>query len=72
MSCTPAASDEVSPFVSDVTTDFALAHNKLGPRYQVEGRLKAPDGRSPRVRSVWQLDHGEVEPRLIKAYPLLD
>ena len=44
----------------------------FGPRYQVEGRLKAPDGRSPRVRSVWQLDHGEVEPRLIKAYPLLD
>jgi len=44
----------------------------FGPRYQVEGRLNAPDGRSPRVRSVWQLDHGEVAPRLITAYPLED
>ncbi len=44
----------------------------FGPRYQVEGRLNAPDGRSPRVRSVWQMDHGEVAPRLITAYPLKD
>ncbi len=44
----------------------------FGPRYQVEGRINAPDGRSPRVRSVWQLDHGEVAPRLITAYPLDD
>ena len=42
----------------------------FGPRYQVEGRLNAPDGRRPRVRSVWQQDHGEVAPRLITAYPL--
>jgi len=42
----------------------------FGPRYQVEGPLHAPDGRSPRVRSVWQWDHGEVAPRLITAYPL--
>jgi hypothetical protein len=42
----------------------------FGPRYLVEGRLDAPDGRSPRVRSVWQLDRGEVAPRLITAYPL--
>jgi hypothetical protein len=42
----------------------------FGPRFQVEGRLNAPDGRSPRVRSVWQQDHGAVAPRLITAYPL--
>ncbi|HTA30802.1 MAG TPA: hypothetical protein VK731_09955 [Candidatus Cybelea sp.] len=42
----------------------------FGPRYEVEGELNAADGRSPRVRSVWQLDHGEVAPRLITAYPL--
>lgn len=41
-----------------------------GPRFTVEGELDAPDGRRPRVRSVWQLDHGEVAPRLITAYPL--
>lgn len=44
----------------------------FGPRYQVEGELNSPDGRSPHVRSVWQLDEGEVAPRLITAYPLED
>jgi hypothetical protein len=42
----------------------------FGPRYEVEGALHAPDGRSPLVRSVWQHDHGAVAPRLITAYPL--
>ena len=42
----------------------------FGPRYSVEGKLPAPDGRRPFVRSVWQFDHGTVAPRLITAYPL--
>ena len=42
----------------------------FGPRFEVEGKLNAPDGRSPRVRSVWQQDQGAVAPRLITAYPL--
>jgi hypothetical protein len=42
----------------------------FGPRFEVDGELDAPDGRTPRVRTVWQLDHGEVAPRLITAYPL--
>lgn len=42
----------------------------FGPRYEVEGELIAPDGRRPRVRTVWQLDEGEVAPRLITAYPM--
>jgi hypothetical protein len=42
----------------------------FGPRYEVEGKLDVPDGRSPNVRSVWQKDQGEVAPRLITAYPL--
>lgn len=42
----------------------------FGPRYEVEGELIAPDGRQPRVRTVWQLDEGEVALRLITAYPL--
>lgn len=41
----------------------------FGPRYEVDGALSAPDGRHPRVRTVWQLDHGAVAPRLITAYP---
>jgi hypothetical protein len=41
----------------------------FGPRYDVDGPLKTPDGRTPRVRTVWQIDHGQVAPRLITAYP---
>jgi hypothetical protein len=41
----------------------------FGPRYEVEGTLLAPDGRRLLVRTVWQLDHGAVAPRLITAYP---
>ncbi len=42
----------------------------FGPRYEVDGEIEAPDGRRPRVRSVWQVDVGDVAPRLITAYPL--
>ena len=42
----------------------------FGPRYEVEGGLSCPNGRHPRVRSVWQLDQGAVAPRLLTAYPL--
>ena len=41
----------------------------FGPRYEISGELKAPDGRAPMVRTIWQLDHGKVAPRLITAYP---
>ena len=42
----------------------------FGPRFEVEGELEAPDGRRPRIRSVWQMDEGEIAPRLITAYPM--
>ncbi len=42
----------------------------FGPRYEVEGELSTPDGRRPRVRTVGQLDEGEVAPQLITTYPL--
>ena len=42
----------------------------FGPRYEVIGELTAPDGRHPRICTVWQVDRGQVAPRLITAYPL--
>lgn len=48
----------------------AVRQTGFGPRYAVEGRLLTPDGRNPLVRTVWQMDKGEVAPRLITAYPL--
>ena len=47
-----------------------VIETRFGPRYEVEGELSAPDGRYPRVRTVWQLGAGEAAPRLITAYPL--
>ena len=52
--------------IHDVTK---VRETGFGPRYEVEGGLRAPDGRRPRVRTVWQLDHGAVAPRLITPYP---
>jgi hypothetical protein len=42
----------------------------FGPRYEIDGELVAPDGRRPLVRAVWQMDKGQLAPRLITAYPL--
>lgn len=41
----------------------------FGPCYDVDGPLETPDGRRPLVRTVWQIDHGQIAPRLITAYP---
>lgn len=42
----------------------------FGTRYEVDGTLPAPDGRTPRIRAVWQMDRGQLAPRFITAYPL--
>jgi hypothetical protein len=47
-----------------------VVETAFGPRYQVDGGLSVPDGRAPRVRTVWQWDKGQLAPRLITAYPL--
>jgi hypothetical protein len=41
----------------------------FGPRYIVEGKLTAPDGRKTHIQAIWQFDRGEIAPRLITAYP---
>jgi hypothetical protein len=47
-----------------------IRQTPFGPRYEVEGELRTPDGRNPSIRTVWQLDQGQIAPRLITAYPL--
>jgi len=46
-----------------------MTETGFGPRYEVEGELDTPDGRRPRIYTVWQLDKGQIAPRLITAYP---
>jgi hypothetical protein len=47
----------------------SMKETGFGPRYEVEGELAAPDGRRPQVCTVWQVDEGQIVPRLITAYP---
>jgi hypothetical protein len=49
---------------------FLSATNPYGVKYIIEGPLRTPDARSPRVRSVWILATGSSAPRLVTAYPL--
>jgi len=39
-------------------------------RYTVDGLLQAPDGRTPKVRTVWIVEPGGRGPRLITAHPM--
>jgi len=61
--------------------DALLAHTKEHPVAQIsetphgikviiEGKMHTPDGRSPRIRSVWIINTGKDVPRLVTAYPL--
>jgi len=43
---------------------------RWGPRFEIDGKLNTPDGRQPRICTVWQFDKGKIAPRLITAYPL--
>ena len=46
-----------------------VTETPFGPRYEIRGELYSPDGRTPIVCTIWQMDHGKVAPRLITAYP---
>lgn len=39
-----------------------------GTKYVVEGPMRTPSRRRPRVRSVWIVDAGATAPRLLTAY----
>ena len=44
--------------------------SRFGVRYAVDGRITSPDGRNPRIRTVWLIEAGQTAPRLITAYPI--
>jgi len=47
----------------------AAVESSHGIRYTVDGPLKAPNGRFPRVRTIWIVEPNGTAPRLITAYP---
>lgn len=48
---------------------IAVVRSAHGVRYTVDGELLAPDGRRPKVRTVWVVEKGADRPRLVTAYP---
>ena len=42
----------------------------FGVKYTLDGRLSTPIGTFVNVRTVWIIEHGESNPRLVTAYPL--
>jgi hypothetical protein len=48
----------------------AVVRTAYGTRYVVDGVLKAPDGTSLNVRSVWFISENDSVPRFATAYPL--
>ncbi len=51
----------------EVTSTVETAH---GICYQVDGVIETPDGRNPQISTVWQIDWGYENPRILTAYPL--
>lgn len=41
-----------------------------GTHYAIDGPLRTPDDRQPRIRTIWAVDTGSTMPRFITAYPL--
>jgi len=48
----------------------SISSMTFGRRFTIEGKMMCPDGRTPEIRVVWQIDTGQVVPRLITAYPI--
>ena len=50
----------------DVTDVLAV---RYGTKYVVDGQIDTPSGASAKVRTVWIVESGRNEPRLVTAYP---
>ena len=51
---------------TDVAINMESSH---GIKYIVDGRLSTPSGKKATVRTVWIVDKGSENPRLVTAYP---
>jgi hypothetical protein len=56
---------ELAP-ATDVAITMESSH---GIKYIVDGRLSTPLGKKATVRTVWIVDKGSENPRLVTAYP---
>ena len=47
----------------------SMSETQYGTKYRIEGPIVCPDGRAPSIRTVWIIDSGADEPRLVTAHP---
>lgn len=47
-----------------------IAETQYGPTYALDGVMRTPDGRNPRVRTVWMIRNNEDAPGFVTAYPI--
>jgi hypothetical protein len=43
--------------------------NCYGEKYTLQCSINTPDGRNPCIFSVWIIENGKLQPRLVTAYP---
>ena len=48
-----------------------IVSSEYGVSYCVEGPIETPGGARPNIRTVWIIEEGISEPRLITAYPYI-
>ena len=48
----------------------SIVESLYGIRYTVDGKLETPDKRNPAVRTVWIIEKGDTQPRLITVHPI--
>ena len=51
---------------SDVAANSETPHGK---KFVLAGRIQSPGGKSPLVQSIWIVDKGQNQARLVTAYP---
>jgi hypothetical protein len=66
----PERPDELrAALLAHVLLEHAAIEIRPGAvHYAVTGPMPMPDGRSPRVRSVWRIVEGDAAPRLVTAF----
>ncbi len=65
---------------SDILSESLIEHSiendvikvietNYGTKYIVEGKIKTPDKRNPKVRTIWFIESNENIPKFITVYP---
>lgn len=46
-----------------------IKNSPFGNKYQLKCKIKTPDERNPCIVTVWIVENGQKEPKLVTAYP---